>query len=290
MSSPVALVTGAGRGVGRATAERLARGGYAVVAGVRDLDRAHEEYDDPSALTLVELDVTRPEQITAAAAVATELAGGGAVDVLVNNAAYAMMGPQESGDLDVAREMFETNVWGAAAVVQAVVPAMREARRGTVVTVSSIGARLTNPLVGFYHASKYALNALSEALSVEMGPFGVRVVMIEPGMIDTDFPSATRLTGGVTDADSPYAPLFGDLRAGFGKWRERPDSSTAATCAEAIWDAIHADPPPIRVVVGDDAAELDEAIRTSADDAEFQQRLRGFLDLDWAPRPPDPRT
>ena len=289
MSTPVALVTGAGRGVGRATAERLARGGYAVVAGVRDLPRAHEEYDDPSALTLVELDVTRPDHVAAAAAVATDLAGGGAIDVLVNNAAYAMMGPQESGDLDVAREMFETNVWGAAAVVQAVAPAMREARRGTIVTVSSIGARLTNPLVGFYHASKYALNALSEALSVEMGPFGVRVIMIEPGMIDTDFPSATRISGGVTDADSPYAPLFGDLRAGFGKWRERPDSSTAASCAEAIWGAIHADPPPIRVVVGDDASELDEAIRTASDDAEFQERLRAFLDLDWAPQPPSPR-
>ena len=289
MSTPVALVTGAGRGVGRATAERLARGGYQVVAGVRDLARAHEEYDDPTALTLVELDVTRPEQITEAAAVASGLAGGGAIDVLVNNAAYAMMGPQESGDLDVAREMFETNVWGAAAVVQAVAPAMREAGRGTIVTVSSIGARLTNPLVGFYHASKYALNALSEALSVEMGPFGVRVVMIEPGMIDTDFPRATKVTGGVTDADSPYAPLFGDLRAGCGKWRERPDSSTAASCAEAIWDAIHADPPPIRVVVGDDAAELDAAIRTSADDVEFQERLRAFLDLDWAPQAPAPR-
>ena len=121
---------------------------------------------------------------------------------------------------------------------------------------------------------------------MEMAPFGVRVVMIEPGMIDTDFPSATRLTGDVTDPESPYAPLFADLRAGFGAWRERPDASTGESCAEAIWDAIHADPPPIRVVVGDDAAELDRAIRTSADDAEFQERLRGFLQLDWAPAPP----
>jgi len=289
MSDPIALVTGAGRGVGRATAERFARGGYRVVAGVRDMDRARGDYGDQPGITLVPLDVTRPAEVEAAVATATGLAGGGAIDVLVNNAGYAMMGPQESGDLEVAREMFETNVWGAAAVVQAVAPAMREARRGTIVSVSSIGARLTNPLVGFYHASKYALNALSEALSVEMGPFGVRVIMIEPGMIDTDFPSATRISGGVTDPESPYAPLFGDLRAGFGKWRERPDSSTAASCAEAIWDAIHADPPPIRVVVGDDAVELDEAIRTSADDAEFQERLRGFLDLDWAPQPPTPR-
>jgi NAD(P)-dependent dehydrogenase (short-subunit alcohol dehydrogenase family) len=286
MTQPIALVTGAGRGVGRATAQRLARGGYSVVAGVRDMARARDDYGDQQGITLVQLDVTVPDQVQQAAAIATDLAGGGAIDVLVNNAGYAMMGPQENGDLQVAREMFETNVWGAAAMVQALAPAMRTARRGTIVTVSSIGARLSNPLVGFYHASKYALSALSEALSVEMAPFGVRVVMIEPGMIDTDFPSATRLTGDVTDPDSPYAPLFADLRAGFGAWRERPDASTGESCAEAIWDAIHADPPPIRVVVGDDAAELDRAIRTSADDAEFQERLRGFLQLDWAPAPP----
>lgn len=286
MSDPIALVTGAGRGVGRATAERFARGGYRVVAGVRDIDRARDNYGDQPGITLVQLDVTRPDQIEQAVATATELAGGGAIDVLVNNAGYAMMGPQESGDLQVAREMFETNLWGAAAMVQAVAPAMREARRGTIVTVSSIGARLSNPLVGFYHASKYALSALSEALSVEMAPFGVRVVMIEPGMIDTDFPSATRLTGGVTDPDSPYAPLFGGLRAGFAAWRERPDASTGESCAEVIWESVHSDPVPIRVVVGDDAAELDRAIRTSPDDAEFQRRQRAFLGLDWAPAPP----
>lgn len=289
MTRGVALVTGAGRGVGRATAERLARGGYVVVAGVRDLDRAREEYGDPPGIHLVQLDVTVPAHIAHAAEIAADLAGGGAIDLLVNNAGHAMMAPQESGALDAARAMFETNVWGAAAIVQAVVPAMREARRGTVVTVSSIGARLTNPLVGFYHASKYALAALSEALSVELGPFGVRVIMIEPGMIDTDFPSATTLSGDVTDPSSPYAPLFADLRAGFGRWRERDDASTAGSCAEAIWDAVHADVPPIRVVVGDDAAELDRAIRESVDDVEFQARIRGFLDLDWAPQPPASR-
>ncbi|MSO44264.1 MAG: SDR family oxidoreductase [Thermoleophilia bacterium] len=288
MTRSVAVVTGAGRGVGRATVERLARGGYVVVAGVRDPNRAREEYGNLSGVHLVELDVTEPAHIRRAAEIATDLAPRGAIDVLVNNAGYAMMGAQENGDLDAARRMFETNLWGAAAMVQAFVPAMRAARRGTVVTVSSIGARLTNPLVGFYHASKYALNALSEALSVELGPFGVRVVIVEPGMVRTDFPKATVLTGDLTDPQSPYASLFGDLRAGFAAWRDRPDVSTGDTCAEAIWHAIHANPPPIRVVVGDDAAELDRAIRDSADDVEFQQRLRGFLQLDWAPAARDP--
>jgi NAD(P)-dependent dehydrogenase (short-subunit alcohol dehydrogenase family) len=271
--------------VGRATAERLARGGYVVVTGVRDLDRAHEEYGKQPGIQLVQLDVTNPAHIADAVALAHDFSDG-PIDLLVNNAGYAMMGAQENGDLAAAREMFETNLWGAAAMVQAVVPAMREAGRGTVVTVSSIGARLTNPLVGFYHASKYALNALSEALSMEVGHFGVRVIMIEPGMIATDFPKATVLTGNVTDPDSPYAPLFGDLRAGFGAWRERDDASTAESCAEVIWNAVNDPHAPIRIVVGDDAAELDRAVRESADDHEFQERLRGFLKLDWPPAPP----
>ena len=285
MTRGVAIVTGAGRGVGRATAERLARGGYVVVTGVRDLDRAHEEYGKQPGIQLVQLDVTNPAHIADAVALAHDFSDG-PIDLLVNNAGHAMMGAQENGDLAAAREMFETNLWGAAAMVQAVVPAMREAGRGTVVTVSSIGARLTNPLVGFYHASKYALNALSEALSMEAGHFGVRVIMIEPGMIATDFPKATVLTGNVTDPDSPYAPLFGDLRAGFGAWRERDDASTAESCAEVIWNAVNDPNAPIRIVVGDDAAELDRAVRESADDHEFQERLRGFLKLNWPPAPP----
>ncbi len=288
MSQGVAIVTGAGRGVGRATAERLARGGYQVVAGVRDIDRAHDEYGDQPGITLATLDVTRDADIRSAVAVATGLAGGGAIDVLVNNAGHAMMAAQENGDLQVARAMFETNLWGAAAMVQAVVPAMREARRGTVVTVSSIGARLTNPLIGFYHGSKYALASFSEALANEVGHFGVRVVMIEPGMIDTDFPSATVPSGGVTDPDSPYAPLVQDLRAGFAAWRARDDASTAQSCAEVIWDAIASDAPPMRIVVGDDARELDRALHEAPDDYAFQARAREFLGIDWPPVPPAP--
>jgi len=287
MTRGVAIVTGAGRGVGRATAERLARDGYVVVTGVRDLDRAHEEYGKQPGIQLVQLDVTNPAHIADAVALAEDFAGG-AIDVLVNNAGHAMMGAQENGDLDAARAMFETNLWGAAAMVQAVVPGMREAGRGTVVTVSSIGARLTNPLIGFYHGSKYALSAFSEALAAEVGHFGVRVIMIEPGMIDTDFPKATVLSGDVTDPQSPYAPLFTDLRAGFGAWRERDDASTAESCAQVICDAIAMSDPPMRIVVGEDAEELDRYLHESADDHEFQGHLREFLNLDWPPVPPRP--
>lgn len=290
MSAPVALVTGAGQGVGRATAFRLAREGYVVAAGVRDLDRARDDYDGARGIHPVRLDVTRAEDIASAVARATDLAGGGAIDVLVNNAGHAMMAAQEDGDLDVARRMFEVNVWGAAAVAQAVVPAMREARRGTVVVVSSIGARITWPLVGFYHASKYALSALTQALAFEMAPFGVRVAMIEPGMIDTAFSKGTAVSGSVTDPDSAYAPLFAGLRSGFGAWRERDDTSSAEDCAGAIWDIVRSDDPPVSAVVGGDAAEIDATLRATPDAREMQDRIRDFLGMgDWPSLPPAPR-
>lgn len=288
MSAPVAIVTGAGQGVGRATAELLAREGYVVVAGVRDLERARHDYGHQPGIHLARLDVTQPDDVAAAVALAEGLAGG-AVDVLVNNAGHAMMAAQEDGDIDAARAMFEVNVWGAARMVQAVVPGMRAARRGTVVTVSSIGARITWPLVAFYHASKYALSALVEGLAFEVAPFGIRVGMIEPGMIDTEFSRATVVSGQVTDPESEYAHLFQGLRGGFGAWRQRDDTSSAGDCARAVWDIISSDDPPIRMPVGGDAELLDGVIRGATDDLVLHDHIREFLGVDWPRVPPAPR-
>lgn len=183
--------------------------------------------------------------------------------------------------------MFEVNVWGAAAMVQAVVPAMRQARRGAVVAVSSIGARITWPLIGFYHASKYALGALTDALAFELAPFGVRVGMIEPGMIMTNFSQATVLSGSVTDPESEYAPLFAGLRGGFGAWRGRDDTSTAMDCAQAVLSIIRDDDPPVRMVVGGDAGVIDDALWATPDSRELQDRIRDFLGIhDWPTNPP----
>ena len=276
MSQRSVLITGAGGGVGQAAALAFHANGWRVVAGVRDMERAQREF--PDAVQIVALDVTLPAEIRAAVALA------GPIDCLVNNAAYAVMGAQEDANLDDVRAMFETNLFGAAAVAQAVLPQMRERGAGVLVQVSSVGAWMSNPLVGFYHATKYALAALSEALAVEMAPFGVRVVMIEPGMIDTNFTNATKPSGSVTDPNGPYGPMFAALRNGFAKWRSL-ETSSADAVATAIVSAAQDLESPFRVRVGLDAETLHAAKQQSVDDADWHRRLRSFLGMETISAP-----
>lgn len=276
------LVTGASRGVGRATAERLLADGWAVTAGCRDVAAAAEALPQDPALTIVRLDVTDDDEVRAAVRAAEERAGG-ALDVVVNNPAWALLGAVEDVDMDMARQMFETNFFGAATVMQAALPAMREAGRGLVVNVSSIGARITNPLLGMYHASKYALTALSEALAIEGEPFGIRVCLVEPGMIETDFPKATLPTGAVARGEGPYAPLLAELRPGFQEWRRR-HGVPPEEVADAIARAAAEPSPPFRIPVGDDAVFLSES-RGRLADREFHAELLQFLQIrEWAGR------
>ena len=284
MSGPsTVLVTGAGRGIGRATAEAFLDAGWRVVAGVRDVDGAREAYAERPELRIVRLDVSRPESVVEGVAAAHEHAGG-ALGCVVSNAGYAVFGAVEDVDLDAVREMFETNLFGAAAVLQQALPPMREAGGGVVVFVSSIGARISNPLLGMYHASKYGLSALAEALALEGGPFGIRVASIEPGMVATDFPKATRATGAVTRGEGPYVPLAAGLRAAFGHWRRNHPTSAQDVAAAVV--AATLDPAcPFRVPVGDDAHLLAALRESTTDDAVWRHELMGFLGLDWPRRP-----
>jgi NAD(P)-dependent dehydrogenase (short-subunit alcohol dehydrogenase family) len=279
---PTVLVTGAGRGIGRAVVELFSDSGWRVVAGVRDVVAAQAAYRGRSGVLVTHLDVTDRASVRAGVA-AAEAYADGALTCVVSNAGYAVLGAVEDADLDVVREMFETNFFGAAAVVQAALPAMREAGRGSVVFVSSIGARLSNPLLGMYHASKYALSAMAEALAVECRPFGIHVVAIEPGMVDTDFPKATRPTGALSRGEGPYLPLLADLRAGFGAWRERNPTRPAVIAVPVLAAAEDAD-GPFRVPVGEDAEMLGRTRESIVDDAAWQEQLLAFLSIDWPRR------
>jgi short-subunit dehydrogenase len=177
------LISGCSSGIGAATAETLVRAGHTVYATARRT----ETLADLEALGChaLALDVTSEDSMIAA--VKAVEADQGKVGTLINNAGYGEYGPIEEADLDRVRTMFETNVFGLARLTQLVLPAMRRSRSGRIVNIGSMGGRITFPVGGFYHASKYAVEAISDALRVEVKPFAIDVILVEPGLIRTNF-------------------------------------------------------------------------------------------------------
>ncbi|HLM08873.1 MAG TPA: oxidoreductase [Thermoleophilaceae bacterium] len=241
--SNAVLITGCSTGIGRATAERLARGGHVVYATARRLD-AVDDLKGAGCRTLA-LDVTSEESMRAAVAAVEEAEG--AVGALVNNAGYSQSGAVETVPIDDLRRQFETNVFGLARMCQLVLPGMRRQGYGRIVNVSSMGGKLTFPGGGVYHATKYAVEALSDALRFEVKGFGVDVVVIEPGLIKTHF--AETVVSEIPDDDGPYgsfnsavaAATAGAYEGPFGKLGGGPE-----TVAKTIERAITARRPRTR--------------------------------------------
>lgn len=261
------LITGCSTGIGRATAVELAARGHHVVATAR---RA-ETLDGLDVAARLALDVDDDASVAAAVAVA------GPVDVLVNNAGWETAGPIEKAPLDEVRAMFETNLLGAARMVQAVLPAMRAQGRGTIVNVSSVAGVVAGPLNGFYAASKHALEAMSESLHYEVGHFGVRVVIIEPGGFATAFGDNARRHG---EDEPPYDELrrqWDEASAVLSGGGVAPGPEPVAV---AIADAIEAESTPLRIPVGTDA-ELVVSVRAAHDDEAFEATMRETLGLTW---------
>jgi NADP-dependent 3-hydroxy acid dehydrogenase YdfG len=179
------LISGCSSGIGAATAAALVGAGHTVYATARKT----ESLADLVALGChpLALDVTSEDSMIAA--VNTVEAEHGRVGTLINNAGFGEYGPIEETDLDRVRAMFETNVFGLARLTQLVLPAMRRSRSGRIVNIGSMGGRITFPVGGFYHATKYAVEAISDALRVEVKPFGIAVILVEPGLIRSNFES-----------------------------------------------------------------------------------------------------
>ncbi len=208
--SKAVLITGCSTGIGRATALGLARSGWTVYATARRPESL-ADLEQAGCKTLA-LDVT-DEQSMCAAVRHVEQAEG-AVGVLVNNAGYSQGGPIEQVSLEAVRRQFETNVFGAIRLTQLVLPAMRRQRWGKVVNVGSMGGRVTFPGGGLYHASKYALEAISDALRFEVRGFGVDVTLIEPGLIVTDFAqAAVATTATLNETGSATDGVYEDFNA-----------------------------------------------------------------------------
>ena len=198
-----ALVTGASAGIGEATARALLAAGYRVFVGARRLDRMAGL--GAAGATLLKLDLTDDASIVAAVnTIRTEAAR---IDVLVNNAGYGSYGALEDVPLDEGRRQFEVNVFGLARLCQLVLPMMRAQKSGKIVNVASIGGKIWEPLGGWYHATKFAVEGLSDCLRVEVAPFGVDVIVIEPGAIRTEWAGIARDSLLQMSGGSAYAEL-----------------------------------------------------------------------------------
>ncbi len=247
----IVLITGATSGIGRFTALHLARKGYRVFATGRKqaaLDALAAEAAGTRLETL-RLDVTDPDSIAAARATVDEATGGYGVDALVNNAGYGTVGPTEMCTDEDIRAQYDTNVFGLLAVTRAFLPQMRERRRGRVVNVSSVGGKITLPLFGVYNSTKYAVESLTDALRMELAPFGVTFSLIEPGVIDTGFAdrSMHEVQKYQSDTESPYANVLARAQ----ELREMTDKTAVGpqSVARAIEHAIRARRPRARYMV-----------------------------------------
>ncbi len=201
MSSQVVLITGCSSGIGRDLAGHLTAAGYSVVATAR---RPETLGDVPAALRLP-LDVQRPDTVEAAVNETIKIFGR--IDVLVNNAGFGEIGALEEMTDQRLQNLFDVNVFGAMRVTRAVLPHMRRQASGRIINVSSLAGRMAFPFMGAYCASKFALEALSDALRGEVAPFGIQVVLIEPGAIRTAFDRTARASfDPEANPDSPYAP------------------------------------------------------------------------------------
>jgi NAD(P)-dependent dehydrogenase (short-subunit alcohol dehydrogenase family) len=276
----LAVVTGASSGIGRATALHLASRGWRVIAGVRApaaAERLAAEGGD--LVTPVALDVTDPATIETAAELVRAEADGG-LDALVNNAGVAVGGPLEAVPLEDLRRQLDVNVVGQVAVTQALLPLLREAR-GRIVFVSSIGGRLSNPYVAPYSASKFAVEAIADALRVELHAFGIRVALIEPGAVDTPIWDKGQAEADTVEDRIPahlrelYAPGIAAVRRFARESPERAVSPDAV--AASIEHALTADRPRTRYVVGRDArvqAALKRVLPDRALDAALRRLMR----------------
>jgi len=250
-SSPVWFITGCSTGLGRALAERVLHAGHRCVVTARDAAQVGDIVAPyPQTSLAVTLDVTKHAQREQAVARAEAVFGG--IDVLVNNAGYGYLAAVEEGEDSEVRAMFETNFFGIAALLRLVLPRMRERGSGHVINISSIGGLLGNPGVGYYNATKFALEGLTEALALEVGPHGIRVTLIEPGPFRTDW--AGRSLRVVKTPMDAYADTFGVRRAQMlaNAGRQAGDPVRAA---DAIIRVVESSNPPLHLLLGRNGLE-----------------------------------
>jgi NAD(P)-dependent dehydrogenase (short-subunit alcohol dehydrogenase family) len=246
MSNKVALVTGGSSGIGEATALKLQELGYTTYAAARRVERM--EHLTTTGIRPLAMDVTDDESMQSG--VEQIVAEEGRIDVLVNAAGYGSYGALEDVPLSEARNQFEVNLFGAARLTQHVLPRMREQRSGTVVNITSMGGKIYTPLGAWYHATKHALEALSDCLRMELKPFGIDVVVIEPGGIRTEWPGIAAQKVRAVSGTGPYAPQGNAVADSLASESTQRRSSPPELIAKTIAKAVTARRPKTRYAVG----------------------------------------
>lgn len=252
MSEKTFLITGVSSGLGLALASAALEAGHRVIGTVRQPAalRAFQALS-PGRANGVVLDVSQPDQV--APVLNDAITRLGQVDVLVNNAGYGHEGLFEESPLEHMRQQFEVNLFGAVAVMQALVPHFRKQRSGHLLNITSMGGTITMPGVGYYCASKFALEGMTATLRQELAPFGVKVTAVAPGSFRTDWAgrSMQRSARSIPDYDSLFDPLRAARQAKSGKQLGDP-----AKAAQAILRVVEAPEPPAQILLGSDALNL----------------------------------
>lgn len=270
----VAVVTGSSSGIGLETSLLLARNGFYTYVTMRNLDKSKTITDlkqkEKLSLEVLKLDVTTDESVKEAIQRITNEQGR--IDVLVNNAGYALVGPFEELSIEEFKEQFETNVFGVIRVTQSVLPIMRRQKCGTIINISSIAGKIGFPLTSAYVSSKFALEGLCESMAYEVEQFGIKVILIEPGVIKTNFDNNLKIGKRVSIVpNSSYAEMTQKRISGFKPRFE--NGSPPIEVATVILKAIASENlSELRYLVGNDAFKLME-IRDNLSDKEFRKLI-----------------
>src|ERR671921_368319 len=274
----VAVVTGSSSGIGLETALLLARSGFHTYATMRNLEKSKNITEiantEKLPLQVVQLDVN--DDISVKNAI-DKIVGAAAenkrIDALVNNAGYGLVGAFEDLSVEEIKSQFETNFFGVIRVTQQVLPVMRKQNSGTIVDVSSVGGRIGIPVLSAYQSTKFALEGLSESMSYELEPFGIRVVIIEPGFIRTNIINSSTSAKKDLDSKSSYFSLTQKVKNHFKSMIENASSSSPPEeVAKVILQAITSENPQLRYTVGNDAATIIQA-RMNMPDKEFKKMI-----------------
>jgi short-subunit dehydrogenase len=272
----VAVVTGSSSGIGYEIALLLARNGFHTYATVRNLEKAKTLSEiakkEQLHLQIIKLDVTDEKSVNDA--IKNIKSHAGRIDVLVNNAGYGLGGALEEVSLNEIKAQYDTNVFGLIRVTKAVLPTMREQKSGIIVNISSIGGKIAMPLFSPYISTKFAVEGLSESIAYDLEPFGIKVVIIEPGAIKTNFDSGMVIPAKSLDSNSPYFKSMQQIQVILGSMLQNGTSPTEV--AKVVLEAVTAQNPNLRYTAGNDAAFLAQK-RKELSDSEFKKFISEFL-------------